>query len=45
MGMRDEDVCKLRTEVFIVAHLLIPEMTPADASCNPSKFGAGVKKD
>lgn len=44
-GVQDGRVCKLRAEVFISAHLLIPEMTPEDASCNPFKFGDGVEKD
>lgn len=43
--MKDGEVCKLKTEVFISAPLLIPEITPAGAPCNPFKFGAGVEKD
>lgn len=44
--MEDGDICKLRTEAVISAHLLIPEMTPAGASPgNPCRFGAGVETD
>lgn len=44
-GMKGGEVCRLRTEVFISVHLLNPEMTPAEASWDPFKFGAGVEKD
>lgn len=29
-GMQDGEVCKLRAEVIISAHLFIPEMSPAE---------------
>lgn len=46
VAMEDGDVCKLRTEVVISVHLLIPEMTPAGASPgNPYRFGVGVETE
>lgn len=42
-GMKDGEVCQLRTSVFISAHLLIPEMTLAGALAILSNWGWGGK--
>lgn len=43
--MKYGEVCKVSPEVFISAHLLNQEMTPAGAPDHLFKLGTGVEKD